>query len=325
MSLLFDATVKDLAQDSPSDFLQAFDTAPTDPVRFLNVDLSTVTTSADIVFGVGEPLREVIHLEAQASAAEGKHRDVFVYNGLLHRLYRVPVHSIVLLLRPQAGHANLSGVLRYEPRPGRGWADFRYEVVRLWERPAALLLGGGLGTLPLAPLGQLPSGVPPEQGLAPIIQQLADRLQREATAAQARKLLTAAFVLTGLRVPRGLARDLYRGVTAMHESDTYQAILDEGGIRELHRTLLRLGRKRFGDPDPATQAALTTINEHGSSAANDGAPARRGKLAGTVADAVSASPERTQSSARSKRRSVPGSVPRGYCHARIRHVSGHSR
>jgi hypothetical protein len=47
----------------------------------------------------------------------------------------------------------------------------------------------------------------------------------------------------------------------MHESDTYQAILDEGEVRGLHRMLLRQGRKRFGDPDPATQAALTAITD----------------------------------------------------------------
>jgi hypothetical protein len=47
----------------------------------------------------------------------------------------------------------------------------------------------------------------------------------------------------------------------MHESDTYQAILDEGEVRGLHRMLLRQGRKRFGAPDPATQAALTAITD----------------------------------------------------------------
>ena len=35
----------------------------------------------------------------------------------------------------------------------------------------------------------------------------------------------------------------------MHDSDTYQAILEEGRVDEPHRTLLRLGRRRFGDPD----------------------------------------------------------------------------
>ena len=42
--------------------------APLTPLTPLNVDLSTVTTAADLAFGLGDPLREVIHLDAQASA-----------------------------------------------------------------------------------------------------------------------------------------------------------------------------------------------------------------------------------------------------------------
>jgi len=32
-----------------------------------------------------------------------------VYNALIHAHYHVPVHSIVILLRPQAAHSNLNG------------------------------------------------------------------------------------------------------------------------------------------------------------------------------------------------------------------------
>ena len=43
----------------------------------------------------------------------------------------------------------------------------------------------------------------------------------------------------------------------MRDSDTYQASLDEGRtegrVDELHRTLIRLGRKRFGEPDAETR------------------------------------------------------------------------
>jgi hypothetical protein len=261
MPLPFDATVKDLAKDDPLDFLSAFDTPSADPVTLLNVDLSTITTSADLVFGIGHPLREVVHLDSQSGADEGLHRDVYVYNALLHRLYRVPVHSIVLLLRRQAQHPNLNGTVRYEPRPGRGKTDFSYEIIRMWERPVEVLLGGGLGTLPLAVLGQLPAGVTLEEGLAQVIQRLAERLQREATEPRAKKLWTAAFVLTGLRVPRVTARELFRGVTIMHDSDTYQAILDEGRADALHHLVLRQGGRRFGEPDKTTQTALKAIED----------------------------------------------------------------
>jgi hypothetical protein len=46
-------------------------------VRLLNVDLSTVTAATDIVFALGGPFQEVIHLDAQAGPDADKHRDLF--------------------------------------------------------------------------------------------------------------------------------------------------------------------------------------------------------------------------------------------------------
>src|SRR2546423_3249806 len=120
MAMTFDATLKDMGRDSPQGFLAAFDRPPTVPVKLLNVDLSTVTTSADLILGLGEPLQEIVHIDFQSSAAAWKHADVMVYNALLFAHYHVPVHTLVLLLRPEAAHANLNGVLGYAPRPGHG-------------------------------------------------------------------------------------------------------------------------------------------------------------------------------------------------------------
>jgi hypothetical protein len=55
----------------------------------------------------------------------------------------------------------------------------------------------------------------------------------------------------------------------MKESSTYQAILAEGRaegraegqVKEARRFLLKLGKKQFGPPDPATQAALNAITK----------------------------------------------------------------
>ena len=118
MSMPFDATLKDLGRDAPADFLTTFDRPPAGAVTLLNVDLSTVTTAADLVVGVGDPLAEVVHVDFQSSAAAWKHADVLVYNALIYADYHVPVHSIVILLRPQAAHSNLNGVVSYSARSG---------------------------------------------------------------------------------------------------------------------------------------------------------------------------------------------------------------
>jgi hypothetical protein len=231
MSMTFDATLKDMGRDSPEGFLAAFDRPPAGPVKLLNVDLSTVTTAADLVLGLGEGPEEIIHLDFQSSAAAWKHADVMVYNALLFAHYRVPVHSVVVLLRPQAGHSNMNGVIRYAARPGRGGMEFGYEVVRLWERPAEELLAADLGVAPLAMLGRLPEGLPLEEGLAAVARRVVERLTQEAPPDRAKKLLTDALLLTGLRVRRDTAARIFRGVRAMEESDTYLMILDQGEER----------------------------------------------------------------------------------------------
>src|SRR5438309_1929421 len=198
MAMTFDATLKDLGRDSPQGFLAAFDRPPTGPVKLLNVDLSTVTSAADLILGLGDPLEEIVHFEFQSSAAPWKHADLMVYNALLFAQYHVPVHTVVLLLRPQAAHSNMNGVIRYAARPGRGGMTFGYEVVALWERPAEELLAADLGVVPLAMLGRLPEGLSLEDGLAAVAQRVAERILLEAPPDRARKLLTDAYLLTGL-------------------------------------------------------------------------------------------------------------------------------
>jgi hypothetical protein len=89
--------------------------------------------------------------------------------------------------------------------------------------------------------------------------------------------MTAAYVLTGLRVGREGLAQIDRGVGVMQESSGYPLILEEGEIQASRRLLLCLGRNRFGPPDAATEAALTAITD----------PDRLGRLADAVLTASS--------------------------------------
>jgi hypothetical protein len=131
MSKPFDATLKDLGEDAPEAFVEEFDGPPQLPVSTLNVDLSTVTTAADLVFGLGNPLQEILHIDCQAGPRAAIPADLHAYNSLLYRRYQVPVHTILLLLRPEARHRDVTGTLSYAARPGRGGSTFTYEVIRL--------------------------------------------------------------------------------------------------------------------------------------------------------------------------------------------------
>lgn len=262
MSKPFDATLKDLGSAYPADYLTAFDRAPREVAKTLNVDLSTVTTAGDLVYGLGDPLREVVHIDFQASNDRNKGADMLAHSALLYRQYRVGVHGILVLLRPQAAHSEVNGSVAYAPRSPRGKMDFGYEIVRLWQRPAEALLAGPLGAAPLAILGALPEGAGLEEGLTGVADRLVERLRSEGRdEGQIRRLLTSAFILCGLRVKLGVARQVFSGVKGMHESDTYIGVLEEG--REMQsRDFIRLfAKKTLGEPDEQSVTRLEGITD----------------------------------------------------------------
>jgi predicted transposase YdaD len=147
---------------------------------------------------------------------------------------------------------------------------FHYRVVRVWEIPPETFLSGGLGIVPLAPLGAVA-----EAELPGVIRRMEERIGREATRDEAGTLWTAADVLMGLRYPRDLVAQLLQGVHGMKESVTYQEIVEEGiavgeargevkgraegVLRARLEDLLLLGRRRFGDASAETENALRGI------------------------------------------------------------------
>ncbi len=141
-------------------------------------------------------------------------------------------------------------------------------LIRIREVPVETLLTAGVGVAPLAPLGRLPEGVAPWEAMPDVVRRLEERVVTEAPD-DAETLLTAAFILTGLRLDREQAKRLFQGVRTMRESSTYQAILDEGRIegrtegevRGVRATIIRLGRRRFGSPGEAVESALQAITD----------------------------------------------------------------
>jgi predicted transposase YdaD len=256
MPLKYDATVKDLVRSYPQDWLAALGVPGS--ARVLSADLSAVSAFADLVLHLGDAL---LHLDFQTGPDPRLPRRALRYNVLLFDEYNLPVETVIVLLRRQADRRDLTGVVEYAVPGGRGSLTFRFQVVRLWERPAADLLAGGLGLVPLAVLGALPDDVPEEAALRDVVERLAQRLTTEAPPTEARKLMTASFILTGLRIPQNEASRLFAGVSAMRESSTYQAILAEGAEDEARRLILRLARRRLGDPDATAEAVLRAITD----------------------------------------------------------------
>src|SRR5687767_13728197 len=99
---------------------------------------------------------------------------------------------------------------------GPSW-KFRYQVVRVWERPASEFLTGPLGLLPLAPLS-----VATEAELPAVVDEMRGRIDAQHNRPLAAKLWPATCLLMGLRFDEAIVGRLLSGVSEMEESSTYQ-------------------------------------------------------------------------------------------------------
>ncbi len=112
----FDATLKDLLQARPGDWSRYLDLSRARRAKVIEADVSTVTAQADKVLVFGGPRPSLVYLEFQASYDDELAERVLVYNVLLQRRHRMPVQSVVVLLRRSADG----------PRMGEGLSDMRW-------------------------------------------------------------------------------------------------------------------------------------------------------------------------------------------------------
>jgi predicted transposase YdaD len=273
MSKPYDATFKHLFEEYPQDWLRLAGFSVQAAVEVVDAELSTVTAAADKLLRVNETVPWLVHLEPQSSYEVGLPGRVHTYNTLAHQRHGLLVRSVVLLLRKEAGGRAINGLYRLKfPNEKQPYLEFRYRVLKVWELPVAAVVAGGLGTLPLALLSDDATS-----RMEDVVHQVQQRVVHEAEKPEADVLLSAAYVLTGLRYSRAVANTLFQGVRSMRESDTYQAILEEGraeglvlgraegrteGRTEaLRNLLLRLGTRRFGPPGEAIVKQLRDIQD----------------------------------------------------------------
>ena len=121
-----------------------------------------------------------------------------------------------------------------------------------------------MGLLPLAPLSAR------ELDQIPIIvERLKERVDPAAVTSEISELWTSAAIMAGLRFPWELIKHCFGGITAMRESSTIQAFIEEGrrkGLqegeaREARRIILRQGRIRFGEAGDAVRSRLEAISD----------------------------------------------------------------
>jgi predicted transposase YdaD len=259
----FDATLKDMVECGPDDW-PTLALLPPGPTRVIDADISTVSGAGDKALLVETKPPYLLHLEFFAGH-DAANQPILLHkrNLLLEDRHRLLVRTVAVVLRPEADSPQLSG-LRQCMFPGEteAYHFFRYQVLRVWQIPPDTFLAGGLGLVPLAPIGAVTEGELPG-----IIKRIEKRLRAPRSRPMAPKIWAATYILMGLRYSAAVAGMLLRGVVSMKESTTYQAILQEGleegrkegALTEARRALLIMGEHRLGVPDQHTRSALERI------------------------------------------------------------------
>jgi hypothetical protein len=122
--------------------------------------------------------------------------------------------------------------------------------MRVWQESPETL-AAGLGTIPLAALA-----VPSPEDLPALVERMKAEFARHPTRDEGEIWVSLYLLIGGHFHDTALANKLLKGIHAMRDSVTYQAILDEGReegreegqIEMAHKMLLRLGTRRFHEP-----------------------------------------------------------------------------
>ncbi len=246
MSKPFDSVFKDLLERDPAGWVRLALGPIAGRPTLVDADISTVSGAADKVVLLERADPFVVHFEAFASWDPSILARAMNYNGIHHRRHALPVDSVLVVLRPEADHSSLTGEYRVVVPESGHVHMLQYHVLRAWSLRLDDVLSGSLATLPLAPITDEATG-----RLTEVLRKIETRLVAEASPEERKDFWTDTFVLMGLRHPRERVAQLFRGIPAMRESDTYQAILEEGQLTGTVRALLLVGVPRLGEPDPA--------------------------------------------------------------------------
>jgi hypothetical protein len=258
-----DDALKHLTELSPQDWVVRGGW-PAAAAALIDADIGTISGAADKAIRVSGTPDWLLAIDFQSGHDSlAKLPDLLLYNSALFKRHGLPVRTLLVLLHRGADSRKLTGL--YERGfPGEPFdAALRYRVLRVWKVPAAAWLSGGLGLVPLAPLGNVQKA-----DLPAVVAQMKQRFDREAPS-QSKGLWSAVYILMGLRYESAIVQSLLRGVVNMKESSTYQAILEEGkaeGIaqgeaKEARRMLLLQGRDRFGEPSAKIVALLDAVTD----------------------------------------------------------------
>jgi predicted transposase/invertase (TIGR01784 family) len=210
----FDNLCKFLSEKYPDRFAQWLLGEMPTSVEILKTELSLEPIRADSITFLKTQDR-ILHIEFQVQVLTDPPLPLRMldYWVRLHRLYRLPITQVLVLLKqPKAGTVIETEFHLEQTRQ-------RYRVVCMWEEsPEVFLQDPAL--IPLAVLAQSEN---PEQ----LLTQVSQRLDMIESPGQRQEAATCSQVLARLRFKKELIQGLFRE-RIMRESVIYQDILQEG-------------------------------------------------------------------------------------------------
>jgi hypothetical protein len=288
----FDGANKHLFENRPIDWLR-FARLPVPrsqkDVAIVDADLSNIMTIAadklirvNNVPGIGSYLA---HIEFQSGPDRNLDDRILLYGAASRRRHKLPVLSVVFLLRPKALSQEVTGGVHDQLDP-IARLDFGYHLVPVWKLPPEAVMSAGVGVLPLAPITAVR-----KEGLAPLIGAVKRRLDAELPPQLGKEFMLAMRVLMGLKYEESLTEKLMQSITEMTDSVEWQKIhrrgkaeglaeglaegiaegiaegkaegIVEGIVEGERRSLIRLGTAKFGRPSPTVLKRLGRVADAG--------------------------------------------------------------
>ena len=272
MTTPYDATLKSLMEFSPTDW-PTFVGLPATSGTIVDADISITSGASDKVFRVTAPFPYIFHHEFQASNDSLLPERILMYNALLHWRHRIPVESMLILLRPEANVVRANGVLDITtPGQATPYLQFRYHVIKVWEIDPETFLRSGLSLAALAPVSKVK-----QDQVANVLQRVIQRFESIPNENLREDIWHATEVLLDLRYDEAFIANLLNEVRSMQET-TFGRLLKEQFREEtmetsrqdarretlelMRNTLLSKGLKKFGvEADATTKTQLEAITD----------------------------------------------------------------
>jgi predicted transposase/invertase (TIGR01784 family) len=210
---MFDNLCKLLAEKHPEVFTQWLFGPTSDPIEILKTELSIEPIRADSVLFLGTKNR-ILHFEFQTEWLSKppmplRQLDYWVR---LHRLYRLPVSQIVVVLLPPSVGTVIQSSFHLEQ------TRHEFTVIKMWEQDASIFLNDPV-LLPFAALAKTESA-------EVLLNQVAQKVSEIPSEDQS-QVSTYVQLMAGLKYDKEIIRRVFKE-DFMRQSVIYQEILQEG-------------------------------------------------------------------------------------------------